>query len=54
MDLHGKAIQEVFRGELRHREPLSLHTSLRVGGPADIFAVPRDVEDLQRLLKVLD
>jgi UDP-N-acetylmuramate dehydrogenase len=54
MYLLGKAIQEVFRGELRHREPLSLHTSLRVGGPADIFAVPRDVEDLQRLLKVLD
>jgi UDP-N-acetylmuramate dehydrogenase len=36
------------------QEPLSLHTSLKVGGPADIFAIPLDVEDLQRLVKVLD
>lgn len=48
------AICAVFRGDLFAEEPLSLHTSLRVGGPADIFAIPRDFEDLQRLLKVLN
>ena len=54
MSLHSEAIHAVFRGDLLEQEPLSLHTSLKVGGPADIFAIPRDVEDLQRLLKVLD
>lgn len=29
---------------------MSLHTSLKVGGPADIYAVPEDAADLQDLL----
>jgi len=36
-----------IRGEVRFKEPLSFHTSLRVGGPADIFVVPQDVEDIR-------
>lgn len=31
-------------------EPLSKHTSWRVGGPADLFYEPTSVEDLQRVL----
>ena len=31
-------------------EPLSRHTSLRVGGPADIFVYPKSVEELSCLL----
>jgi UDP-N-acetylmuramate dehydrogenase len=46
-------IGTVFEGELLENEPLARHTSLRVGGPADIFAVPRDIRDLQRLVKTL-
>lgn len=29
---------------------MSLHTSLKVGGPADLYAIPEDAEDLARLL----
>src|SRR5258705_10773196 len=36
-----------IRGEVRFKEPLSFHTSLRIGGPADIFIVPQDVEDIR-------
>lgn len=43
----------MIRGQLLRNEPLSLHTSLKVGGPADIFAVPEDAEDLQQLLNWL-
>lgn len=32
---------------------MSLHTSLKVGGPADLFAIPEDVEDLKILLSWL-
>jgi len=35
-------------------EPMSRHTSLKVGGPADIYAVPEDVEDLKYLLAWLE
>src|SRR2546421_10207467 len=39
-----------IRGEVRFKEPLSFHTSLRIGGPADIFVVPQDVEDIRHAL----
>jgi UDP-N-acetylmuramate dehydrogenase len=40
-------------GELRVREPMSDHTTMRVGGPADVFVVPRDREALSRVVKHL-
>lgn len=39
-----------IRGELLLQEPMSRHTSLRVGGPADIFAIPADLDDLKSLV----
>lgn len=39
-----------IKGGVSFDEPMSLHTSFRIGGPADIFAVPQDVSDLLRLL----
>ncbi len=47
-------LRAAFRGELKENEPLSRHTSLKVGGPADLFAVPADVEDLLALVSWLD
>ena len=35
-----------FRGELLINEPMSKHTSWRVGGPADRFYTPADEQDL--------
>ena len=32
---------------------MSRHTSLKVGGPADLYAVPEDADDLQNLLQGL-
>ncbi|MCI0546112.1 MAG: UDP-N-acetylmuramate dehydrogenase [Candidatus Rokubacteria bacterium] len=43
-----------IRGEVRFKEPLSFHTSLRVGGPADFFIVPQDVEDIRLALAFAD
>lgn len=41
-------------GELRRDEPMSKHTSWRVGGPADLFFQPADLDDLCRFLHGLD
>lgn len=46
-------IRRVCRGEVREHEPLSRHTSLRVGGPADLFAIPADRADVVALLAIL-
>ncbi len=37
-------------GAVRFKEPLSFHTSLRIGGPAEFFIVPRDVDDVRYAL----
>lgn len=42
-----------LRGELLADEPLARHTSLRVGGPADIFAAPVDLDDLRELMLLI-
>ena len=39
-----------IRGEVRFKEALSFHTSLRIGGPADIFVVPQDIDDIRHAL----
>ena len=46
--------QTVTVGELRENEPMSRHTSWRVGGPADLFFVPSSVEGLSQFLADLD
>jgi UDP-N-acetylmuramate dehydrogenase len=40
-----------IKGEVRRDELLSAHTSMRIGGPADIFILPRDMADLATVLK---
>jgi UDP-N-acetylmuramate dehydrogenase len=42
------------QGELRFNEPMSRHTSWRVGGPADVFFIPASIEDLSAFLAGLD
>jgi UDP-N-acetylmuramate dehydrogenase len=39
-------LRQVFRGEIKTNEPLSKHTSFRIGGPADFYLYPKDLEDL--------
>jgi UDP-N-acetylmuramate dehydrogenase len=34
--------------EVRPNEPMSRHTSFRIGGPADVLLMPRTVDDLRR------
>ena len=43
-----------IRGEVRFKEPLAFHTSLRCGGPADIFIMPQDVDDVRKTLMFAD
>jgi len=42
-----------LRGEFSWNEPLSGHTSLKVGGPVDLFIEPADLADLKGALDVL-
>lgn len=46
-------IRERVRGTILRHELLAPHTSLRVGGPADWFISPADLEDLRRVMELL-
>ncbi len=43
--------REYLRGDLREQEPMSAHTTWRVGGAADVFYVPADKDDLVNFLR---
>jgi UDP-N-acetylmuramate dehydrogenase len=49
------AVKEILtslaKGEICFDVPMARHTSLRVGGSADVLAFPRDEEDLRKLLR---
>ena len=38
--------------ELRMDEPMQKHTSFRIGGPVEVMAFPKDIDELSKILKV--
>lgn len=46
-------LRGLITGEILYQEPLSHHTSMGVGGKADIFICPKNVEELRVLIKFL-
>ena len=37
--------------DVRRDEPMAAHTSFKVGGPADVMALPKTVEEVRKVLK---
>jgi UDP-N-acetylenolpyruvoylglucosamine reductase len=51
-DIADEIIGRVSRATvIRHNEPLAKHTTLRVGGPADVYVEPADEKDLANVVK---
>ncbi|MCH6268342.1 UDP-N-acetylmuramate dehydrogenase [Neobacillus citreus] len=48
-----KELQELNIGKLKINEPLAHHTTIKIGGPADIFIEPSSVENLQKVMEVI-
>lgn len=47
-----KIKQQLTAGTLLEREPMSRHTSFRIGGPADLFVQPANVDELWKVLQL--
>jgi len=47
------AVPAGYQGRVQQDEPMSLHTSWRVGGPADVWFTPSDADDLAGFLRQL-
>jgi UDP-N-acetylmuramate dehydrogenase len=48
-DLHRQALQKAFGSRVRFDEPLSRHTSFRIGGPAEVWVEVTDALDIRRV-----
>ena len=49
-----RRLSEVVQGRIALEEPVSGHTTLRVGGPADIMVFPESIEEKVIVRLVLD
>ncbi len=45
-------LEALIRGRVLYEEPMSRHTTFRIGGPADLMVFPQDLDDLKALLRV--
>lgn len=43
-----------FTGSVKYDEPMSLHTTFRIGGPAAVFVEPDTAESLQSVCRMLE
>ena len=50
-DLQQKISDSIQNIELRFDEPMSKHTSFRIGGPAEVMAFPKNVQELSVILR---
>lgn len=52
-----KWIKQLFQkniGTILVNEPLSKHTTWKIGGPADVFVIPKGIEELVELISILN
>lgn len=46
-------LQALNIGKVKRNEPLSQHTTIKIGGPADLFIEPSTVENLKKVMGVI-
>jgi len=49
-----RLLVQTVRGKLLYDEPLSEHTSFKIGGPADFVFFPKDIEDLAAFVRLCE
>ncbi|CAG9619802.1 UDP-N-acetylmuramate dehydrogenase [Sutcliffiella rhizosphaerae] len=49
-----RELQEKEVGKVMPNEPLANHTTMKIGGPADILVEPGSLEKLQEIMKLID
>ncbi len=49
-----EALKELFGDRLLLKEPMSLHTTFKIGGPADVMLLPSSAEEVASAVKLLE
>lgn len=53
MDKIIKELQALNVGKVKENEPLAPYTTIKIGGPADLFIEPTSIENLEKTMEVL-
>ncbi len=50
--IYNELLKVLSEKQVYLNEPMSKHTSFKIGGPADIFVKPRNIDELKFILEV--
>jgi UDP-N-acetylmuramate dehydrogenase len=48
-----KKLKELNVGKVKENEPLANHTTIKIGGPADLFIEPSSIDNLKKTMNVI-
>ena len=51
-EVYNLLIKRIESSRVLKDEPMSKHTSFKIGGPADLFVKVKEIEELEHLLQV--
>ena len=50
--VYNKMLEKLSIEQIYLNEPMSKHTSFKIGGPADIFVKPKNVDELKFIIEI--
>ena len=50
--IYNQMLEFIAKDQIYLNEPMSKHTSFKIGGPADIFVKPKNVDELKNIIKI--
>jgi len=51
-EIYSKMLKFLSEEQIYLNEPMSKHTSFKIGGPADIFVKPKNTDELKNIIKI--
>jgi len=51
-EIYSKMLEFLSKEQIYLKEPMSKHTSFKIGGPADIFVKPKNIDELKNIIKI--
>ena len=51
-EIYSKMLEVLSKEQIYLNEPMSKHTSFKIGGPADVFVKPKSMEELKNIIKL--
>ena len=50
--IYSEMLEFLSEEQIYLNEPMSKHTSFKIGGPADMFVKPKNIDELKNLIKL--